>query len=79
MASKVHSLAQRSAAAAKDFKTLIDDSVEKIDSGSKLVGQAGASAEEIVESIKRVTDIMGEITAATQEQSAGIQQISVTV
>ncbi|RZI44412.1 HAMP domain-containing protein [Herbaspirillum sp. HC18] len=76
VASEVRNLAQRSAAAAKEIKTLISDSVEKVDAGSKLVEQAGATMEEVVESIKRVTDIMGEITAATHEQTAGIEQIN---
>jgi len=76
VASEVRNLAQRSAAAAKEIKTLIGDSVEKVESGSKLVDQAGKTMEEIVVSIKRVTDIMGEITAASQEQSAGIEQVN---
>ena len=76
VASEVRSLAQRSAAAAKEIKTLIGDSVEKVDAGAKLVDQAGATMEEIVDSVKRVTDIMGEITAASQEQTAGIDQIN---
>ena len=76
VASEVRSLAQRSAAAAKEIKALIDNSVEKVDAGSKLVNQAGTTMEEIVQSIQRVTDIMGEITAATQEQTAGIEQIN---
>ena len=76
VASEVRSLAQRSAGAAKEIKTLIGDSVEKADIGSKLVGQAGATMDEIVASVKRVTDIMGEITAASQEQSAGIEQVN---
>lgn len=76
VASEVRNLAQRSAAAAKEIKTLIGDSVEKVDTGSKLVEQAGATMQEIVESVKRVTDIMGEITAASQEQTSGIEQIN---
>ncbi|RJG26376.1 methyl-accepting chemotaxis protein [Massilia cavernae] len=76
VASEVRNLAQRSAAAAKEIKTLISDSVEKVDAGARLVDQAGATMEEIVESVKRVTDIMSEITAATQEQTAGIEQIN---
>jgi methyl-accepting chemotaxis protein len=76
VAAEVRTLAQRSAAAAKEIKSLIDDSVEKVDDGAKLVDQAGATMEEIVESIKRVTDIMGEITAASQEQTSGIEQIN---
>ncbi|MGH8808577.1 MAG: methyl-accepting chemotaxis protein [Noviherbaspirillum sp.] len=76
VASEVRNLAQRSAAAAKEIKVLIDASVEKVDTGSKLVDQAGATMHEIVESVKRVTDIMGEITAATKEQTSGIEQIN---
>ncbi len=76
VASEVRSLAQRSASAAKEIKTLIDNSVEKVDTGAKLVDQAGATMEEIVESVKRVTDIMAEISAASAEQTAGIEQIN---
>ena len=76
VASEVRNLAQRSAAAAKEIKTLIGDSVEKVEIGAKLVDQAGATMNEIVESVKRVTDIMGEITAASQEQTSGIEQIN---
>ncbi|WP_025918053.1 methyl-accepting chemotaxis protein [Herminiimonas sp. CN] len=75
VATEVRSLAQRSASAAKEIKTLIGDSVEKVDQGARLVDQAGATMNEIVESIRRVTDIMGEITAASQEQTSGIEQI----
>lgn len=76
VASEVRSLAQRSAAAAKEIKTLIGDSVEKVDAGSKLVNEAGMTMDEIVASVKRVTDIMSEITAASREQEAGIGQIN---
>jgi len=76
VATEVRSLAQRSAAAAKEIKTLIEDSVEKVDAGSKLVNQAGATMDEVVSSVARVTDIMAEITAASQEQSAGIEQVN---
>ena len=79
VAAEVRNLAQRSAAAAKEIKTLIGDSVEKVDVGAKLVDQAGATMNEIVESVKRVTDIMGEITAASQEQTAGIEQINTAI
>ncbi|WP_436296044.1 methyl-accepting chemotaxis protein, partial [Variovorax sp. LjRoot178] len=68
--------AQRSAAAAKEIKGLIDDSVGKVDAGSQLVGEAGRTMEEIVGSVKRVTDIIGEITAASHEQTQGIEQIN---
>lgn len=76
VASEVRNLAQRSAGAAKEIKALIGDSVEKVDIGAKLVNQAGATMEEIVESVKRVTDIMNEITTASQEQTSGIDQIN---
>ncbi|SDY93411.1 methyl-accepting chemotaxis protein [Variovorax sp. YR634] len=76
VASEVRSLAQRSAAAAKEIKTLIGDSVEKVEEGSKQVEEAGRTMDEIVGSVKRVTDIMGEITAASQEQTSGIEQIN---
>ena len=76
VASEVRSLAQRSAAAAKEIKTLIDDSVDKVDTGSKLVEQAGATMEEVVASVRRVTDIVSEISAASQEQSTGIEEVN---
>jgi methyl-accepting chemotaxis protein len=76
VASEVRSLAQRSAAAAKEIKTLIVDSVGKVDAGTKLVDEAGKTMEEIVGSVKRVTDIMADITAASQEQSSGIEQVN---
>jgi methyl-accepting chemotaxis protein len=76
VATEVRNLAQRSAAAAKEIKTLISDSVEKVDSGNKLVEEAGATMHEVVDSIKRVTDIMSEIVAASEEQAAGIDQVN---
>ncbi|WP_431273560.1 methyl-accepting chemotaxis protein [Variovorax ureilyticus] len=76
VASEVRNLAQRSAAAAKEIKTLIGDSVDKVEEGSKQVAEAGRTMDEIVESVKRVTDIMGEITAASQEQTSGIEQVN---
>jgi methyl-accepting chemotaxis protein len=79
VASEVRSLAQRSAAAAKEIKALIDNSVERVETGSKLVNEAGATMQDIVESVRRVTDIMGEIMAASQEQTAGIGQINQAV
>eukprot|EP01114_Cavostelium_apophysatum_P015296 TRINITY_DN4137_c0_g1_i4.p1 TRINITY_DN4137_c0_g1~~TRINITY_DN4137_c0_g1_i4.p1 ORF type:complete len:572 (-),score=176.75 TRINITY_DN4137_c0_g1_i4:1216-2931(-) len=79
VASEVRNLAQRSAAAAKEIKGLIHDSSDKVASGSKLVAEAGATMEEIVDSVRRVTDIMGEITSASQEQTAGIEQINQAV
>lgn len=72
----MRNLAQRSAAAAKEIKTLIGNSVEKVEIGSKLVESAGHTMEDIVVAVKRVTDIMSEITAASQEQSAGIEQVN---
>ena len=79
VASEVRNLAQRSATAAKEIKVLIGDSVGQVDAGSKLVAEAGATMDEIVASVKRVTDIMGDISMATQEQSAGIDQINTAV
>ena len=79
VATEVRNLAQRSAAAAKEIKTLIGDSVEKVDIGAKLVDQAGATMTEIVESVKRVTDIISEIAAANEEQNSGIEQINQAV
>jgi len=76
VASEVRSLAQRSAAAAKEIKQLISNSVEKVDSGSHQVEQAGKTMSEIVTSVRRVTDIMAEISAASSEQSAGIDQVN---
>ena len=76
VASEVRSLAQRSAAAAKEIKTLIGDSVEKVDAGGKLVSAAGTTMTDIVDSVRRVTDIMSEIVAASQEQSSGIEQVN---
>jgi len=76
VAGEVRSLAQRSAAAAREIKVLIDDSVEKVHHGSELVDRAGTTMAEIVQSVNRVTDIMAEITAASQEQTAGIEQIN---
>ena len=78
VASEVRNLAQRSAAAAKEIK-LIGDSVEKIGRGSKLVGQAGETMDEVVASVKRVTDIMSDIASASAEQSAGIEQVNVSI
>jgi methyl-accepting chemotaxis protein len=79
VASEVRNLAQRSAAAAKDIKALINDSVEKVEAGSSLVNEAGNTMNEIVASITRVTDIMGEITSASVEQSAGIEQVNTAI
>ncbi|MGZ2744841.1 methyl-accepting chemotaxis protein [Burkholderia stagnalis] len=79
VATEVRTLAQRSAAAAKEIKTLIENSVRKVETGTKLVDQAGNTMEAIVTSIKRVTDIMGEIAAASDEQSKGIDQVGQAV
>ncbi|MBE0621276.1 MAG: MCP four helix bundle domain-containing protein [Burkholderiales bacterium] len=76
VAAEVRNLAQRSAAAAKEIKTLIGDSVDKVGAGTKLVDAAGKKMDEIVSSVKRVTDIVSEIAAASQEQSAGIEQVN---
>ncbi len=76
VASEVRTLAQRSASAAKEIKGLIDDSVSKVDAGAKLVDNAGATMDEIVTSVRRVTDIMGEISSASVEQTSGIEQIN---
>ncbi|MBB3195586.1 methyl-accepting chemotaxis protein [Roseateles terrae] len=79
VASEVRSLAQRSAAAAKEIKTLIATSVERVESGSRLVTDAGTTMNDIVQSVQRVTDIIAEISAATHEQSDGIQQVNAAV
>ncbi len=79
VAGEVRTLAQRSAEAAKEIKTLITASVERVDQGSALVDQAGATMEEIVTSIRRVTDIMGEISSASSEQAAGVTQVGEAV
>jgi methyl-accepting chemotaxis protein len=76
VAGEVRSLAQRSASAAKEIKHLIDDSSEKVGTGSRLVQEAGSTMGDIVDSVRRVTDILNEITTASQEQSAGIEQIN---
>ena len=76
VASEVRTLAQRSAAAAREIKDLIGDSVDKVGTGTELVSQAGRTMDDVVASIRRVTDIVGEITAASAEQSAGIEQVN---
>ena len=76
VAAEVRNLAQRSAAAAKEIKTLINDSVEKVDAGNRLVSQAGSSMDDIVSSVQRVTSIISDIVMASQEQAAGINQVN---
>ncbi|WP_393999891.1 methyl-accepting chemotaxis protein [Luteimonas sp. WGS1318] len=79
VASEVRTLAQRSAQAAKEIKGLIDDSTSKVADGAALAGQAGTTMGEIVSSVQRVTDIMAEIAAASQEQASGIEQVNQTI
>ncbi len=79
VASEVRSLAGRSAEAAKEIKTLINDSVQRVEQGSALVDQAGTTMKDVVQSIRRVTDIMAEISAASSEQSAGVSQVGEAV
>lgn len=79
VASEVRNLAQRSASAAKEIKTLISDSVDKVDTGSALVNQAGATMDEIVNSVRQVADLMGEIATASNEQSIGIGQVHAAI
>jgi len=79
VASEVRSLAQRSASAAKEIKQLIGDSVEKVGDGSRLVAQAGDTMQEVVHSVARVTEIVREITLASQEQSDGIEQVNLAI
>ncbi|MEI8014436.1 MAG: PAS domain-containing protein [Nitrospira sp.] len=76
VAAEVRNLAQRSATAAKEIKGLINESVQRVTDGSELVNQSGKTLEEIVSSVKRVTDIIAEITAASQEQASGIEQVN---
>jgi ABC-type transporter Mla subunit MlaD len=75
----VRNLAQRSAAAAKEIKALIGESVDKVDAGAKLVDAAGNTMSEIVASVKKVSDLIAEIAAASEEQDAGIQQVNTAV
>lgn len=79
VASEVRNLAQRAAGAAKEIKGLIGDSVEKVTAGTELVGQSGRTLQDIVDSVKKVTDIVAEIAAASQEQSSGIDQVNTAV
>ncbi|MFZ6747612.1 methyl-accepting chemotaxis protein [Undibacterium sp. Ren11W] len=79
VAAEVRNLAQRSAGAAKEIKNLIGDSVDKVDQGSRLVDDAGKTMDEIVTSVQHVADIMSEISAASQEQSSGIEQVNLAI
>ncbi|GAB5097820.1 methyl-accepting chemotaxis protein [Caballeronia sp. HLA56] len=79
VAGEVRTLAQRSATAAKEIKDLIDASVQKVSAGSQLVDEAGHTMNEVVQSVKRVADLMGEISAASSEQHTGIEQVNVAV
>ncbi len=79
VATEVRNLAQRSAAAAREIKTLIGSSVERVDAGARLVDEAGSTMEEIVNSVKSVTDIMAKISSARAEQSAGIEQVNAAI
>jgi methyl-accepting chemotaxis protein len=79
VASEVRNLAQRSAAAAREIKGLISDSVEQVEAGSRLVGDAGRTMDDIVAQVKRVNDLIAEISAATQEQTSGIGQVNQAV
>jgi methyl-accepting chemotaxis protein len=79
VAAEVRNLAQRSAAAAKEIKALIGESVDKVDAGGRLVGAAGKTMEEIVSSVKKVSDLIAEIAAASEEQDAGIRQVNTAV
>jgi methyl-accepting chemotaxis protein len=75
VAAEVRTLAQRSAAAAKEIKALITDSVEKVDAGSRHVGEAGRTMDDIVSQVGRVSDLIGQISVATQEQTHGLSQV----
>ncbi|GAC1600189.1 MAG: methyl-accepting chemotaxis protein [Ramlibacter sp.] len=79
VAAEVRNLAQRSAAAAKEIKTLIGDSVSKVDAGTKLVDAAGKTMEEVVASVSKVSELIAEIAAASQEQSSGIEQVHTAI
>lgn len=79
VASEVRTLAQRSATAAKEIKALIDDSVSKVTDGTQLVDEAGKTMQEIVTSVRRVSDVIGEISTASNEQTAGIEQINMAI
>ena len=76
VASEVRTLAQRSASAAKEIKGLIDESVKQVDAGNRLVEEAGTVISDLVAGVRRVTDIVGEISAASQEQTSGLEQVN---
>ena len=79
VASEVRNLAQRSASAAKEIKTLIDDSVDKVAAGARLVDLAGSTMNEVQDSVRKVTNIVGEISLANREQTSGIEQINIAI
>ena len=79
VASEVRSLAQRSAAAAKEIKSLIGQSVDEVEAGARLVDEAGSTMRDVVTSVKRVRDIIGEITSASEQQSQGIEEVNQAV
>jgi methyl-accepting chemotaxis protein len=79
VASEVRNLAARSSSAAKEIKELISSSVEQVDAGARLVAQAGATMEEVVASVQRVTDIVADISLATREQTDGIEQMNTAI
>ena len=79
VASEVRSLAQRSAQAAREIKGLIGDSVDKVEAGSQLVGEAGTTINDVVAQVRRMTDLMGEINASSTEQTTGIVQVNMAV
>ena len=79
VAAEVRNLAQRSSAAAKEIKILIDDSVDKVEAGTKLVSNAGTTMDDVVVGVKQVTDIVAEISAASNEQSIGIDKVGAAI
>ena len=79
VASEVRTLAQRSASAAKEIKGLIDESVKQVDAGNRLVEEAGIVISDVVAAVRRVTDIVGEISAASQEQTSGLEQVNLAI
>jgi len=79
VATEVRTLAQRSATAAKEIKALIDESVNRVEAGSRQVREAGSTINEVVLSVRRVSDIIGEISSASEEQRTGIEQVNTAV